>query len=425
MSITLPYHIIHMQLADQFSYDKLNASQIERVQYYIVFWWHEIALGQLYIEDINRDGTQLNILEAILPALIKYALDKEIISKVIASFEQQDFLSFNSILDQILKNYRSNNLPNNVSISIVVCTRNRSESLKKCLDKIINQLPAPGEIIVIDNAPTDDSTKEVVKLYANVIYFKEPRAGLDIARNTGAYLAKFPIVAYTDDDVCVDKLWAYRIWETFLDESVNAMTGLVIANELETESQQIFEKYWGFNKGYQDIYFNSDFINCDVFAPKVWDIGAGANMAFRKSAIQAVNYFDDRLDVGAAGCSGDSEIWFKMLSKGLIIHYNPRAIVFHDHRRELKQLHKQLFGYMRGHVAAALIQHSQNRRSGYRKYIFRMMPRYYLLLLKLGFPYYEFRYQTLWSEISGLISGVVFFYKHKSTSSYTCDILKK
>jgi hypothetical protein len=35
-------------------------------------------------------------------------------------------------------------------------------------------------------------------------------------------------------------------------------------------------------------------------------------MAFRKSAIESVNYFDDRLDVGAAGCSGSEtglEFW--------------------------------------------------------------------------------------------------------------------
>jgi cellulose synthase/poly-beta-1,6-N-acetylglucosamine synthase-like glycosyltransferase len=216
---------------------------------------------------------------------------------------------------------------------------------------------------------------------------------LDIARNTGAYLAKYPIVAYTDDDVCVDKHWSYRVWETFNDHKVEAMTGLVIATELETESQQIFEKHWGFNKGYQDIYFGEDFIK--TFAPKVWDIGAGANMAFRKSAIKGVNYFDDRLDVGAAGCSGDSEIWFKILSKGLTIQYNPRAIVYHEHRREIKQLKKQLFGYMRGHTVAALIQHSQNKKAGYKKHIFRNMPAHYLLLLKMGFPRYILRYRTL------------------------------
>jgi hypothetical protein len=51
------------------------------------------------------------------------------------------------------------------------------------------------------------------------------------------------------------------------------MTGLVLASSLETESQQIFEKNWGFNKGYQDIYFNN--ISKSVTAPKVWDIGAG------------------------------------------------------------------------------------------------------------------------------------------------------
>jgi hypothetical protein len=36
-------------------------------------------------------------------------------------------------------------------------------------------------------------------------------------------------------------------------------------------------------------------------------LGNGAvTMAFRKNVIEDVKYFDDRLDVGAAGCSGDS-----------------------------------------------------------------------------------------------------------------------
>jgi glycosyltransferase involved in cell wall biosynthesis len=283
----------------------------------------------------------------------------------------------------------------------------------------MKQVCKPHEIIVVDNAPTDDSTKLTIEQYRAVRYCEEPRPGLDIARNTGARLAQFPIVAYTDDDVTVDPLWSYNIWQTFLPEKVDAMTGLVIATSLETESQQIFEKNWGFNKGYQDIFFNADFIDKTTTIPKVWEIGAGANMAFRKNVIENIKYFDDRLDVGAAGCSGDSEIWYRMLAKNMTIHYNPRAIVYHEHRKELKQLHKQLFGYMRGHTASALIQHAQNPTVGYKRYVYFDLLKYYAFHIKNGFPRYPFRYQTLSSEIKGLLSGIRFYKKNKNKPSFT------
>jgi hypothetical protein len=35
----------------------------------------------------------------------------------------------------------------------------------------------------------------------------------------------------------------------FLQENIDAMTGLVLASSLETESQQIFEKNWDLTRG--------------------------------------------------------------------------------------------------------------------------------------------------------------------------------
>jgi len=405
------YITYHVQLAEL---DTIIVSNPEiGKRYYYIFWWRKIPLGHLYIEEGGSTDFINEMLDAIIPTLTGYNADKQQLNNIVQAYKTKDFLKFSSVMEDILSSYLFMNIPAEVDISVVICTRNRSESLKKCLDSLIMQICRPREIIVVDNAPLDDSTKLTVDLFNGVSYHKEPRPGLDIARNTGARVAKYPIVAYTDDDVRVDTLWSFRIWETFLQENIDAMTGLVIASSLETESQQIFEKHWGFNKGYRDIYFNSDFIFKSSTAPKVWDIGAGANMAFRKMAIERVNYFDDRLDVGAAGCSGDSEIWFRILSSNMAIHYNPRAFVFHEHREDIHQLHKQLFGYMRGHSASVLIQHAQNKKVGYKKYLYFELTKYYFSLLLIGFPNYNFRYQTIWSEIKGIIYGIRFYHNNK------------
>lgn len=97
----------------------------------------------------------------------------------------------------------------------------------------------PAEIVVVDNAPTDASTRDVCQGFAEVVYKQEPRAGLDIARNTGIKNARYPIVAFVDDDVVAHPWMIYRLWETFHDHSIAAMTGLVIALELQTKAQLI------------------------------------------------------------------------------------------------------------------------------------------------------------------------------------------
>jgi GT2 family glycosyltransferase len=194
------------------------------------------------------------------------------------------------------------------------------------------------------------------------------------------------------------------------------MTGLVIAASLDTEAQLIFEKYWPFNRGYVDKVFDKKFFSATVAkGSPVWEIGAGANMAFRKSLFQSIGYFDERLDVGAAGCSGDSELWYRALANGHTIHYNPRAVVNHNHRESLLGLKKQLYSYMRGFTTALLIQYQRFGHRGNIRHLFYTVPLYYAKLVYKGFPYYNFQHQTLLSEIRGLISGVFFYLRHRKT----------
>ncbi|MBC7912555.1 MAG: glycosyltransferase [Pyrinomonadaceae bacterium] len=409
----IPYIIHHIAIENYFginSYPLIKGSK-----YYCVFWWYNIPLGDLYIDRYNGFEPELrnNILLAIEPSINFYQSKKPIGNSYKNLFKNAVATDFSIQMNALLVDYLHKNLPDKVEISVIICTRNRSEQLDLCLKSLLAQTSIPQEIIVVDNNPADDSTKNVVEKYHGVIYYKEPRKGLDIARNTGAKKASLPIVAYVDDDVHLHPLWTYMVWQSLNEDDADAMTGLVLASSLDTESQQIFEEHWKFNKGYTDKKFDNLFVTANK-VPKVWDIGAGANMAFKKSVLEKVNFFDERLDVGAAGCSGDSEIWFRILSAGHVIKYNPRAVVHHVHRRELKDLHKQLFSYMRGHAASVLIQHEQNSKAEYQKYLYYDICKYYLLLIRVGFPSYKFRYQTLWSEVKGILSGIRYYYKNKS-----------
>ena len=390
---------------------------------YMVFWWNEVALGHLFLlpeqQPLSEAECREKTIEAILPALERYSdtLNTASIPRRIKT-DAQYFESFVAIIATIISTRVPTTLPPVVPVSVIICTRNRASQLRRCL-KMLQKLPcAPAEIVVVDNASTDNSTRDVCQDFAQVIYLKEPRAGLDIARNRGAVAAQHAVVAYVDDDVVVHPHMVYRVWETFQDPAVGAMTGLVLALELATEAQLIFEQHWTFNRGYSDKFYDVNYFNAAKNnAPHVWDIGAGANMAFRKSIFETVGYFNELLDVGAAGCSGDSEMWYRILLHGHTIHYNPRAIVYHEHRKEMAGLKIQLFYYMRGHVAAALIQQEENSASGYRRYLTQDIIKYYASLIRGGFPFYRFRTQTLWAEVKGLASGVAFYYRNRTRSS--------
>jgi hypothetical protein len=88
--------------------------------------------------------------------------------------------------------------------------------------------------------------------------------------------------------------------------------------------------------------------------------------------------FEERLDVGAAGCSGDSEFWNRILHTGGVCRYEPGAVIYHFHRRTVEGLRAQIRAYMRGHIAALLVQYERTGERGNLRRIYRSLPGWYL-----------------------------------------------
>ncbi|HEU4633241.1 MAG TPA: glycosyltransferase [Flavisolibacter sp.] len=226
--------------------------------------------------------------------------------------------------------------------TIAICTRDRTDDLKRCLESLM-LLPDDGqEIIVIDNCPSTEETKHLVESYPSVRYICENNKGLDFARNRALKEAQQEIIAFTDDDATPDPMWLRSLLRNFGNPLVMCVTGMTMPLELETEGQEAFEDYSPFGKGFKRKVHTHTSGN----PLSTGQVGAGANMALRKSVQHLVGYFDVALDAGTPTQSGgDHEFFSRILLAGYQIVYEPDAVSWHRHRRTMEETRKAIKGY--------------------------------------------------------------------------------
>jgi glycosyltransferase involved in cell wall biosynthesis len=244
-------------------------------------------------------------------------------------------------------------------LTVVICTRGRPDSLARTVDSVVVQGCSTVRVLVVDNAPADGSTREVVRAAARrgaVDYLVAPAPGLSHARNAAVAAAPGETLAWIDDDEIVDEHWLAEIaWGLRAHPTADILCGSVIPAELETEAQLWFEQFGGLVKGRG--------FTPAVFGPATRSgyhplfplppFGAGANMVTRPGVIERLGGFDPALGAGSPAFGGEDTLLFmELLRSGGTIAYEPGILTRHYHRRDLDGLRRQLVGYGTGLTAA-------------------------------------------------------------------------
>ncbi|MDZ5443010.1 glycosyltransferase [Micromonospora sp. 4G57] len=243
-------------------------------------------------------------------------------------------------------------------VSVVVPTCGRTPLLESTLDSLAALDYPHYEIVVVDNAPQVAATARVVAARAaddpRLRYTSEPRPGVAHARNRGLAEARGAIVAFADDDVTLDRGWLRSLVDGFTGDDVAGVTGQVLARKLDTPSQIWLEQYGGYGKGCQRRRFDragsatldaGGARRVDQPPPSLYpylpgSYGSGANMAFRADVLRRLGGFDPRLRTGE-----DIDVLLRTVLAGHVLTYEPGAVVWHTHRRELRALRRTMFRY--------------------------------------------------------------------------------
>jgi glycosyltransferase involved in cell wall biosynthesis len=88
-------------------------------------------------------------------------------------------------------------------VSIILCSYNRANHLKRCIDSVLNQTFTNWELLIIDDG-SEDNTFEVVNPYimqfSNIRYFKHKNRRLAHSRNVGIVAAAGRYITSIDSD---------------------------------------------------------------------------------------------------------------------------------------------------------------------------------------------------------------------------------
>lgn len=223
-------------------------------------------------------------------------------------------------------------------VNIIICTYNRARTLDRTLESVVkseNMDEVKKEVIVIDNNSTD-STKNIIEKYQknklSLKYIFEKKQGKSYALNKALEYITGDIIAFTDDDVVVDKWW---VWEM-----VNAVKrypeyscfgGKAVA--VYPESVPKWLDITDSMKFLKSAFVDRDDGNLETeYGIDTFSITpGGVNMFFRKEAIVKNGLF--RTDLGpkgnVLGFSEDTEYCQRLILKGERFMYIPSAIIYH------------------------------------------------------------------------------------------------
>jgi GT2 family glycosyltransferase len=216
-----------------------------------------------------------------------------------------------------------------VKVSVVICTRNRPDTLGQALESVAECEYPDFDVHVMDQS-TDDLSKKVVEELAErfaqklkINYHHLDKAGLSRAYNLGIAASDGEVIGCTDDDVVVPKDWVAQIARVFAaDKQAGLLYGQVLipASLVEAERNGLVVPALPFPKYERMIRGGTRY---RVF-------GMGANYALRRSILDSVGPFDEALGGGGPlRSSQDYDLAYRVYRAGHAIVLAPDVKVDH------------------------------------------------------------------------------------------------
>jgi glycosyltransferase involved in cell wall biosynthesis len=234
------------------------------------------------------------------------------------------------------------------TLSVIICTKDREESLRACLDSLFHQSRLPGEVIIVDDGNLNGAAIAALAESHGIRsqYLKKESPGLTASRNTGVEHAQGDVVLFLDDDVVLGPGYVAGIVEVFdadLDGTVGGATGVLRIHY--RPGIPAFLRFFGLDGRQPGAILPSGYgvpvREGELTQPTVVQWLSGCNMAYRRQVFDKLR-FDQRL--GTYGWGEDRDFSFRVAHEWTLVA-TPKAELVHT-EAQAGRIDGRLMGYM-------------------------------------------------------------------------------
>ena len=183
---------------------------------------------------------------------------------------------------------------------MVVCAKNRAQSLHQILKQIQSEVPYKNLIIIFGSS--DDGTQEVAKRFTSNVFW-DGDEGLGAARNLGIRKSSSEIVAMIDTDVILTKGWYHQLIRHFYDPK----TAVAIGTCIYGYGCKPLESYWRYLQKNDTVNFGCH------------------NTMFNRQILLEIGNFDRKI----LGAGEDYDLYLRFLAAGYKWIWDKKASVYH------------------------------------------------------------------------------------------------
>jgi len=214
-----------------------------------------------------------------------------------------------------------------LTTSVVICTRNRAESLDLCLRHLAQQTHQADQVVVVDNSDLAkrEEIEALVQGRAELVYYDGPLGSLPAMRNVGLKASTGEVVAYIDDDGYADPEWLAQLLDTYSNYPDAAGVG----SRIVQGSEETHGPGGVYNCGRFSVA-RGPYGNCNYICDHVFEVEQyqGTSMSFRRDAILAMGGWDPKIN-GGYGSYEDLSICLGIKRNGGKLYFNPSSIMVH------------------------------------------------------------------------------------------------
>jgi glycosyltransferase involved in cell wall biosynthesis/GT2 family glycosyltransferase len=209
-----------------------------------------------------------------------------------------------------------------LTVSVVINTYNRAQSLKVTLDSLPRQNYPHFEVIVVNGPSTDDTMELLKSLSPSIRVGTCADRNLSVSRNVGIQMARGELVAFLDDDAVPDENWLRDVVAAFDSPEVGGAGGVVYDHtgyNLQYRyslSNRLGTARWNVPRSGEEFCYPG----CLEF-PYV----QGTNAVFRRDALLEIGGFDEEFNYYL----DETDVCLRLVDAGFLLRQLDNAFVYH------------------------------------------------------------------------------------------------